>query len=62
LYGEIREAVIVEKTIIESSVFDLVDPETMKFHKLPEIVELLSAAKSNGDFSNFEFDGNGWDK
>ncbi len=62
LYGEIKEAITVEKMVLESSVFDLVDPETLKFHQPPEIVELLSAAKSKDDFSAFEFDGAGWDK
>lgn len=62
LYGDIKEAVTVERTILESSVFDLVDPETLKFRQPPEIVELLSATKSKDDFSAFEFDGTGWDK
>lgn len=62
LYGEIKEAITVGKTVLESSVFDLVDPETLKFHQPPEIVELLSAAKSKDDFSTVEFDGAGWDK
>lgn len=62
LYGEIKEVVTVGKTVFESSVFDLVDPETLKFRQPPEIVELLSAAKSKHDFLAFEFDGTGWDK
>lgn len=62
LHGEIKETVRVGKTVIESAAFDLVDPETLKFHQPPEIVELLSAAKSKDDFSAFEFDGTGWDK
>lgn len=62
LYGEIKERVTVGKTILERSVFDLVDPETLKFRQSPEIVELLSAAKTGHDFLAFEFDGAGWDK
>lgn len=62
LYGEIKEAVTVGKTVLESSAFDLVDPVTLKFRQPPEIVEFLSAAKSKHDFFAFEFDGTGWDK
>lgn len=62
LYGEIKEAVTVGKTVLESSVFDLVDPETLMFRQPPEIIELLSAAKSKQDILAFEFDGTSWDK
>lgn len=62
LYGEIKETITVRKETLESSVFDLIDPETLKFRQPPEIVGLLSAAKSKHDFLVFEFDGAGWDE
>jgi hypothetical protein len=62
LYGEIRETVTVGKTVLESSVFDLVDPETLKFRQPLEIVGLLNAAVSKHDLTDFEFDGTDWDK
>ncbi|TAJ77226.1 MAG: hypothetical protein EPO42_10380 [Gallionellaceae bacterium] len=57
LYGEIKEVSIVGKTVLDSSVFDLVDPETLKFRQPPEIVGVLSTANLA-----FEFDGGVWDK
>jgi hypothetical protein len=62
LYGEITETITVGKTVLENSVFDFVDPETLRFRQLPEIVELLSAAKDKQVGLDFEFDGAGWDK
>jgi hypothetical protein len=62
LYGEITETITVGKTVLENSVFDLVDPETLRFRQLPEIVELLSTAKDKQVVLDFEFDGVGWDK
>ena len=62
LYGETNDTLKVGKTVIESSVHDLVDPETLKFRQPPEIVGFLTAALSKDDFSDFEFDGVGWDK
>lgn len=62
LYGETKETLTVGKTIIESSVCDLVDLETLKFRHPPEIVGFLTAAVSKDDFSDFEFDGVDWDK
>lgn len=62
LYGEIKETIIIGKMVLENSVFDFVDSETLKFRQLPEIVELLSAAKDRQVVSDFEFDGAGWDK
>ena len=62
LYGERKESMTVVKTVTESSVYDLVDPETLKFRLPNEYVELLDAARSKRDFSDFEFDGANWDK
>jgi hypothetical protein len=62
LYGETKAIFTTEKTTLESSVSDLVDLETLKFHQRPEVVDLLTAAANQPDFSDFEFDGSGWDK
>lgn len=62
LYGETKGTLTVEKNVLETGVFDLVDHETLKFREPPEIVGLLTAAMSQHDFSNFEFDGADWDK
>lgn len=62
LYGEIKETVTVEKKVLESAVFDLVDLETLKFRQLPETIELLNATNSKHDLLGYEFDGAGWDK
>lgn len=62
LYGEEKEALAVVKTVIESSVYDLVHPDTLKFRQPPDNDGLLNAAISQSDFSDFEFDGVNWDK
>jgi len=62
LYGEIKETLTVGKTVSEASVFDLIYPETLKFRKQPEIVDLLNAAANRHELSDFEFDGSGWDR
>lgn len=62
LYGEAREILAVGKMVIESSVYDLVDLENLKFRQPPEIVDFLTAAVRKNDLSDFEFDGAGWDK
>lgn len=62
LHGEAREVLEIRKTVTESSVHALVDPESLKFRQTLERVELLNAAIKRGDFSAHEFDGAGWDK
>jgi len=62
LYGDAKETLTVAATVIESSVYDLVDPETLKFRQPPEIVGFLTTAVRKNDLSDFEFDGAGWDK
>jgi hypothetical protein len=62
LYGEVTETLTVAKTVIESSVHELVDPETLMFRQRLEIVDLLTDAAKNSDLADFEFDGAGWDK
>ena len=62
LHGEIKETLTVLKMVIESGVYDLVNPETLMFHQPHEIVDSLKAAVSMRDFSDFEFDGPDWDK
>ncbi len=62
LYDELKEALMIDKTVIGSSVFDLVDPATLQFRQPPEIVGILESALREKDYSSFEFDGAGWDK
>lgn len=61
LFGEVTERLVIAKTVQESSVDELIDPETMKFKKSPPVVGLLQQAVRGKDFSDFEFDGSGWD-
>jgi hypothetical protein len=62
LYGELKETLMIEKTVIDSSVYDLVDPDTLKFRQPPEIDDFLKTALRKKHYSSFEFDGADWDK
>jgi PIN domain len=62
LYGELKETFTIEKTVVESSVYDLIDPEALKFLQPPEVASLLNEAIREENYSSFEFDGVDWDK
>lgn len=62
LYGEARASLVIGKNVQEISVQDLIDPETLRFRQAPDTDGLLQKAIAERDFSNFEFDGAGWDK
>lgn len=62
LYGNVRDVVTVEKTVIESSAADLLHVDSMKFKHPPKSLALLVAAKGAPDFSKFESDGHNKDE
>lgn len=62
LYGEARASLEIGKNVQETSVQDLIDPKTLRFRQAPDTDGLLQKAIKERDFSNFEFDGAGWDK
>ncbi len=61
LYGRVDESLVVAKTVTESSVLELVDPDTLKFRQQSEMVTLLHTLVTGGKFHAFEFDGADWD-
>jgi hypothetical protein len=62
LHGEIRSSSSISKEVTECTVFDLIDNETMRLRHITEVARLLEEAIRTDDYSDFEFDGSGWDK
>lgn len=61
LYGNIQDAMTVEKTVIDSSASDLLFADSLKFKQQPKSIALLIAAQEERDYSKFEFDDQNWD-
>ena len=62
LYGEVRKTLLIGKTVTESQLGDLVDMDTMRFRRPPEIVNQMTDKESPLRRDDLEFDGTGWDK
>ena len=61
LYGDVRDVMTVEKTVIDCSASDLLYADSLKFKQQPKTIALLTAAQKERDYSKFEFDDQNWD-
>jgi hypothetical protein len=56
LYGDLKETLAIERAVAESSVFDLLDSESLEFRQLPELIEMLLATSGEDTSGRFELD------